>query len=312
LPLTHLSINFYARIFSLFRNLIDLDFGPISSRQRYPELTIYNLSTNQYDSKIVPLLRRMSCLKQLILNLIVDDRSSFIDGIHLNNEILIRMPELQTFIFDIFTYTGIINEVNRQSNDDIQRTFLHNIYHHVVSYTDHYLNGKARSHIYSHSSTINNLRNISNGFPEGIFTNIRKVSLVEILRSFEHEFFLRIARVFPLLNHLIVRNRLPQKYKRSYQPDKSDQIPLIVEFSHLIHLELLHQHIDYVEQFLLATNTHLPRLIKLTIKYEHLQIITENFTRDVMHLNCSKLEHLDFGRLIVHHQEFYQYFPCCK
>ncbi len=253
----------------------------------------------------------MKYLEQLTLHLIVDRRSAMIDGIHLNNEVVNHMPQLQTFIFDIVTYTQVIKELNRQSSDDIQRTFRHNIYHHVVSYVEHYSNGTTRSHIYSHAYTISTLKNISNGFPVGIFTNIRKVSLVEILCSFEHEFFVRISRAFPLLNHLKILNRKAQRDRRPLQLDKNDYILSIVQFPHLVYLEV-HQHIDYAEQFLVDTNIYLPRLIQLKIDYEHLEIVTENFTRDTTRFNCVKLERIDFGRVIVHSEQFYQYFPFCK
>jgi hypothetical protein len=127
----------------------------------------------------------MKCLEQLTLHLTIDHPSTLIDGIQLNNDILINMPQLQKFKFDIITRTRMINEVNRQSSDDIQRTFRHKIYHDVVSYVDYYPKGFARSHIYSHAYTIDNFRELTNGFPEGIFTNVREVSLVEIRRSFE-------------------------------------------------------------------------------------------------------------------------------
>ncbi|CAF3231911.1 unnamed protein product [Rotaria socialis] len=50
-------------------------------------------STTTYDSHIVPLLRRMAHLKELILYLIVDERSTFIDGTRFENEILIHMQQ---------------------------------------------------------------------------------------------------------------------------------------------------------------------------------------------------------------------------
>jgi hypothetical protein len=121
-----------------------------------------------------------------------------------------------------------------------------------------------------------------------------------------------MARAFPLLDRIVIFNQLPQIYKRSYQPNKNDQISLVAEFANLTQLYLRHQHIDYVEQFLLATNTHLPRLTHLKINYEHLQIVTENFTRDIMHLNCGKLNHFEFERIIVPCKDFCQYFPCYK
>ncbi len=100
LPLTHLSINFYARIFSLFRNLIDLDFGPISSRQRYPELTIYNLPPkNCFSSRITNLRIGVVTL---------DDCLCLLDG---------RLKQLHTFIVRIhYLRASIITSDNTVRN----------------------------------------------------------------------------------------------------------------------------------------------------------------------------------------------------
>jgi hypothetical protein len=74
-------------------------------------------------------------------------------------------------------------------------------------------------------------------------------------------------------------------------------------------------HIDYVEQFLNETKTHLPRLTKLTVNYNHLTIVTENFTRDTTRLNCITVKELYVGEAIVEHsKDSYVYFPlldCC-
>ncbi|CAF3863420.1 unnamed protein product [Rotaria sp. Silwood1] len=57
--------------------------------------------TYGYNILIVPLLRRMRNLEELTLRLIISDRSRFIDGTQLHNDILIHMRQLHKFIFYI-------------------------------------------------------------------------------------------------------------------------------------------------------------------------------------------------------------------
>jgi hypothetical protein len=67
---------------------------------------------------------------------------------------------------------------------------------------------------------------------------------------------------------------------------------------------LEHAHIDYVEQFLNETTTHLPRLTKVTVNYDRLTIVTENCTRDTTCLNCVKVKELIIEKTSVHPKRF--------
>ncbi|CAF3672654.1 unnamed protein product [Rotaria sp. Silwood1] len=125
----------------------------------------------------------MSQLEKLTLSLYAHGRTSFIDGTHLNNDIIRKMPYLHTFIFDIVTEDIIIT--------------------------------------------------------------------------------------FPLLEDLTVLNTVNQK-KRSNKLDEHEQTFSIIEYSHLMTLDLIMSHGDYVKQFLFNTNTRLPRLSTLSIDYENL------------------------------------------
>ncbi|CAF3514006.1 unnamed protein product [Rotaria socialis] len=67
-----------------------------------PNLKCFSLTYNSieaYDAQVIPLLRRMSHLKELILYLSIENRVVFVDGTRLYNEILIHMPQLRTFTF---------------------------------------------------------------------------------------------------------------------------------------------------------------------------------------------------------------------
>lgn len=80
-------------------------------------------------------------------------------------------------------------------------------------------------------------------------------------------------------------------------------------FPHLILLDLCFAHIDYVEQFLIDTNCHLPCLLNLVIKYESLETVTHNFINDATRITCAKLTSLLIDEPFVRPENFDQYFP---
>ncbi|CAF3267690.1 unnamed protein product, partial [Rotaria sp. Silwood2] len=53
---------------------------------------------------------------------------------------------------------------------------------------------------------------ITNNFTGGIFEYVKKISLFDEY-AFEHEFFIRISRSFPLVEKLSLSNTVPQKQK---------------------------------------------------------------------------------------------------
>ncbi len=75
---------------------------------------------------------------------------------------------------------------------------------------------------------------------------------------FEHDFFVRISQAFPLLNKLTIYNSNAQKKKLTDQQDMHEQTSSIIEFSHLVKLNVAGSSLDYVEQFLFDFNTPLP------------------------------------------------------
>jgi hypothetical protein len=127
--------------------------------------------------------------------------------------------------------------------------------------------------------------------------------------------FLRISQAFPLLNKLTISNRIGQQKKLTYQQDEHEQTSSIVEFSHLMILNLAASSLDYVEQFLFNFNTRLPCLNALHIQYELLMFATQYFTINNARANYSKLQHLIVDSpSMIYPQNFYLYIPllCCK
>ena len=54
-------------------------------------------TTKKYETEFLPLLRRMSNLEELTLNIWIRGLTSFIDGPQIKNDILVRLPRLSKF-----------------------------------------------------------------------------------------------------------------------------------------------------------------------------------------------------------------------
>ncbi|CAM4984896.1 unnamed protein product, partial [Rotaria socialis] len=119
---------------------------------------------------------------------------------------------------------------------------------------------RGRCHIYSVSSTMERMHVITNKFPDGIFMNVRIVYVSDSMHSIEYDFFVRISQAFPLLKHLTVLSTVNQQ-KSTNELDGHEQTFSIIEYSHLMTLDLISSHIDYAKQYLLKTS--LPRLSTL-------------------------------------------------
>ncbi len=261
--------------------------------------------THAYDNRVVPLLHRMSALKKLTLSLSIENRTTFIDGIHLNNDIQSRMPYLSTFIFNILTCNVNFSEDYRPSADDIRCTFIQGTS--FDCYVDYNSRGHGRCHVYSLPLPIIYFSGITNNFPGGQFIHVRILTVVDTMRPFEHEFFERITRSFPLLNSFTVVNLLEQKQSR--QCLDHEQVSSGVEYSHLTELNLRYAHIDYVEQFLINTRIYLPHLNVIHVQYDYLTYVTENFINNATRLNCAKVKYVSIEEAMVHSKDFYLYFP---
>ncbi|CAF3034222.1 unnamed protein product [Rotaria sp. Silwood2] len=280
-----------------------------------PNLKSFSLicytNTSEYDNQVLRLLRRMSYLKELTLYLCIEKRPTFVDGTHLHNEILAHMPQLHTFNF----YISMQNEINdstiRLSNNDIQRTFTNARYGQVVCTVDYLDNfkiiRKVICKIFSLPFTFDRLERLSNNFPSILFNNVTHLMLWDTI-EFEHEFFVRVARAFPLLKYLIVNNIRPPLWIFR-KPPLDDYYSPIVEYPHLISLDLSFANSYYVDQFLNEKKTILPRLTKLNVPYNKLESVTENFTRNETRRNCAQVKHLIVDNAsIVFSEDVYRYF----
>ncbi|CAF4966095.1 unnamed protein product [Rotaria sp. Silwood1] len=286
----------------------------VYNRDDLPYLKCFSLTTTSecdatiYNTKILPLFRRMSNLEELTLYLTIDSRTAFIDGTHIYNEILSHVPQLHIFNFCICTEIKMDDLVHHLSKDDIQETFPNTIYQKVdcmVQYGDYH----RVCHVSSVPFMFDYLGYIGNTFPSIIFSHIKRLTVDDRV-AFEHEFFNRIAWSFPLLEHLCVINFMSPSQISKQLNSNDNQLNSIVKYPHLIWLCIESAHIDYVEQFLNETKTHLPSLTKLTVFYGHLYVVTENFTRYITRRNCMKVNELDIdNEKIERSKDFNAYFP---
>ena len=135
-------------------------------------------------------------------------------------------------------------------------------------------------HVYSCPYIWTFYHNITNDFPGGLFKYVREISLDDE-RPFEHEFFLRIAQSFPFINKLKLRN-----YRRL---EISHVQWLTIQYPHLVEIDLVKVHDDYVDEFLNDKKMVLSNGVQLRLRFDSLKNVTGDFTRDATRVNCSKI-----------------------
>jgi len=249
----------------------------------------------------------MSCLEELNLYLRIWNRPTFIDGNHLHNEILIHMLQLHTFNFYINTENNINGSTLRLSNGDIQRTFTNLGNQRVACIIDYLTTDKVICHVFSLPFKFDRLENITNNFPNIIFSHVTHLGLSDTV-PFKYELFIRVTQSFPLLKYLSVHNVRPP-YWEFHKPRPVDDWCSIVKYPHLISLDIWSADNHYVEHFLNETKTYLPCLIELRIRYHSLKTVTQNFTRDITRRNCANVKQLIVKDSIVYPKDVYRYFP---
>ncbi|CAF0957244.1 unnamed protein product [Rotaria sordida] len=254
------------------------------NRNDLPYLKCFSLTcyhgTREYDNLIVRLLRRMTNLEELTLYLHIFGGSTFIAGTDLENEILTYMPRLHTFTFYITSENVIADPTVHISDDDIKRTFTNIKHGQMACMVDYFIPMKIICRVFSLPFKFHVLERITNNIPNIVFNSVTDLKL-NILPPFWrfHEF------------HLLDKDWCS-----------------LVEYPHLISLDMKEADIYYVEHFLNETKTYLPRLTKLKIDYQELKMVTKNFTRDETRSNCARVKQLNGQGLIVYPKKVYCYF----
>ncbi|CAF3514671.1 unnamed protein product, partial [Rotaria sp. Silwood2] len=126
---------------------------------------------------------------------------------------------------------------------------------------------------------------------------------------FKHDFFVRLTRAFPFLKKLSIWN-IQAPFSTFDERHLSDKDWCsIVEYPHLISLDVARANTHYVEHFLNETKTHLPHLTELKVTYDDLEIVTKNFTRDETRRSCAGVKRLIVEGPINYSNDVYNYFP---
>ncbi|CAF1472565.1 unnamed protein product, partial [Rotaria sordida] len=277
-----------------------------------PNLKCFSLtcypSGQAYDNLVLPLLRQMSNLEELTLYIHIFGGPIFISGTHLHNEILVYMSQLHTFTFYITSENDFIDPPILISNLDIQRTFTNIKCGQIVCMIDYFAIDKTICRVFSLPLKFHCLKKITNNIPNLVFNSVTHLELWDE-NPFKYEFFIRLARAFPFIKSLSIWNIVPASwtFDKSHLNDKD--WCSIIEYPHLISLDILRANIYYVEHFLNETKTYLPRLTELKIRYEDLEMVTTNFTRDETRRNSAKVKRLIVGHSTVYPKDVYYYFP---
>jgi hypothetical protein len=174
----------------------------------------------------------------------------------------------------------------------------------IISCVDYFQERKySQCHIYSCPYKLEYYHEITNNFPGGLFKCVREVSLYDEY-PFEHEFFLRIAQSFPLLEKLTLKNQ-----KRQNNKQVQNQHSSIIKYPHLIELNLSETHQDYHKQFLFDTKTSLPNNVRAWMNYLSVKKVTRNFRRNTTRTNCAKIICVHFRKKLKYPEHLKDYFP---
>ncbi|CAF0995617.1 unnamed protein product [Rotaria sordida] len=281
--------------------------------EKLPNLKNFSLSSCSlkilfYDEIVIPLLHRMLNLEQLNLYFYCSRQKTFVDGNDLRTNILNHLPQLKSFAFNIRSSIDSVNQINLPSNDYIQHTFREFKYKKILSSVDYFPDSNSgECYICSYPFTMTCYERITNNFSGQVFQSVCEVSLYDE-RSFEHEFFLRIAQSFPFMKKLYVINDKPQNDKQCRKWKDNNNNLLIIEYPYLVHLDLGQAHHDYVEQFLLDSKMSLPINVELHVMYESLKKVTRNFKRNATRINCSKINYICTDRISPYPKHLKDYF----
>jgi hypothetical protein len=248
-------------------------------------------------------------LEELNLNITVESYEKFIDGDTLKKDLLIYVPRLYKFTFNIRSTIKHRNQTNFPLNEQIEKTFEYFSNNQIITSIDHFEEeGYSQCHIYSYPYKLKTYGYITNNFRGGLFPSVTEVSLYDE-RPFEHEFFLRIAQSFPFMKELTIKNRKAQNHKQLIKSNNDNQMLSIISYPNLSRLDLTKTHDDYVELFLFDRKMALPNNLHLCVDYQSLKKVTYNFTRSTIPNNCTKLAGLYFYPVDQIDEQIKNYFP---
>ncbi len=195
------------------------------------------------------------------------------------------------------------------TSEDIQQTLTGIGQQHTTSMVSYIGSNKAACSIFSLPFEFDCLKALGNKFLNIVFSYVTYL-LVHDTDPFEHEFFMRIARSFPLLKHLRVFN-IESQVLDGLMTFSSDnrQLYSIIEYPHLTILDLKYTHGDYVVKFLNETEAYTPCLTEFGVFVHDLKVVTKDFTREETRHNCASVKRIFTLGSLIHSGDFCLYFP---
>ena len=251
----------------------------------------------------------MANVEKLTLKISIENRNSVIDGTHIQDNIFNSMPQLHSFTFYICSYVEMIDSSSKLSSKDIKRTLTNIELNNVTSMVNNVSDKKAVCSIFSLPFKFDYLKELGNKFPNIQFSYVTYLH-VKDNEPFRHEFFVRIARSFPLLKYLAIYN-VQSLLSADLLTSSSENCQLYstIEYPHLTTLHTWGAHRDYLEQFLNETKTSMPCLTQLITLVRNLAVVTNHFTRRETRRHCAQVKTLYSPEVLSNFEGLYDYFP---
>ena len=189
---------------------------------------------------------------------------------------------------------------------EMKQTFLNRKYKQILNILPTRVN-RSTYHVFTLPFQFVKLMLIGSELPDIKFDCVTELSIEEVV-PFQNKFFVRISKCFPMLKHFSVSNS-SSILSNQTTADENISRDSIIEYPHLISFDLFRTCTQIIDQFLNENKTHLPRLGHLTIQYEDLRNVTQDFTREATRYNCANVTKLTTYREMVGSKQFHLYFP---
>jgi hypothetical protein len=218
------------------------------------------------------------------------------------------MPQLHSFTFYICSYVDTVSLSYKLTSEDIQQT-LTNIGQDATGIVNYGYADITACSIFSLPFQFDYFEDLGNNFPNIIFSYVTRL-FVEDIHPFKHEFFIRIARSFPLLEYLRIFNNIsPILHDCMTFSSDNSQFYSTIEYSRLTTLDVSYAHEDYIEQFLNETKTYIPCLTELGVIIRVLKVVTKDFKSEETRRNCAKVKTLLTTGSFEYTEDLCLYFP---
>ena len=229
------------------------------------------------------MIRRMINLEDLKLYLILyrsDDRC--MDAGELSDHLLNHLPQLRRFTFHIESSEPNCSSLPSLPTRDVFRGNFSGRDDRPVVATVHNDPGLFRHvcRIYSLPYDFEYLFDLNHCFGGGSFQKVRLVTLRDRY-PFEEALFRIISRDMPLLERLLIENKVPPKN------DPCSPTPLV--FARLESVDLAGAHDNYVGLFLSKKRWSLPRLKSLRVREKTLRRIKAGLYSDSTYINIESV-----------------------